>query len=106
MKRVGLIVLIVSVASVANAWEFQKNPDRFPSFGLETSTGKLAGMAKDVPAGAPRTDGGFVQGRLDLRLPISSCITVNLSGEHTGVNNNLQFSEGHRLALGVRVYIQ
>lgn len=106
MKRVGLIALILSTAAVANAWEIQKNPDRYPSFGIEASTGKLAGIQKDVPAGAPHTDGGFVQGRLDVRLPISSNVTVNLVGENTGVNNNLQFSEGNRVGLGVRVYIQ
>lgn len=106
MKRVGLIVLIFATASVANAWEFDKNPDRYPSFDIEASTGKLAGILKDTPAGAPHTDGGFVQGHVDLRLPVSSNITLTLLGESTGINNNLQFSEGNRVGAGVRVYIQ
>lgn len=107
MKIIYLTALVyfASVAT-AGAWEFPKNPDRFPSFGLETSAGKLAGIPKATPTGAPHTDGGFVQGKVDLRLPVSSYITVNLLGESTGINNNLEFSEGHRVGLGVRVYIQ
>jgi len=106
MKRVGLMILMMLVAGKASAWQFEKNPDRLPSFGVEVSTGKLAGILKDTPAGSPHTDGGFVQGKLDVRLPVSHCVTVNVLGESTGVNNNLQFSEGNRVGLGVRVYIQ
>lgn len=107
MKTIAIAVSVVCmVAAHAGAWEFQKNPDRYPSFGIETSAGKLAGIPRATPEGAPHTDGGFVQGKVDLRLPVSSYITLNLVGESTGINNNLQFSEGHRVGFGLRVYIQ
>lgn len=107
MKTIALTILVYfASAAAAGAWEFQKNPDRFPSFGIETSAGKLPGIPKATPDGAPHTDGGFVQGKVDLRLPVSSYITLNLLGESTGINNNLEFTEGHRFGFGLRVYIQ
>lgn len=107
LKKLTSIALLVTIMTRQSfAWEFRSNPDRYPSFGLEASEGKLAGIQKDTPSGAPHTDGGFIDGKLDIRLPISDYITVNAFGESTGINNNLQFSEGNRIGIGVRVYVQ
>jgi hypothetical protein len=59
-----------------------------------------------VAAGAPATDGGFVKGLVDFRLPISNAVTMHAFGSSTGVNNNMQFSEGHEVGLGMRVYFR
>lgn len=118
MKRVGLIALILSAAAVANAWEIEKNPDRYPSIGLDVSSGRLAGLPKGgTPIGSligntagisssANTDGKFVAGQLDVRLPVSSALTVHAFGSSTSVNNNLQFTDGHSFGAGLRVYLQ
>lgn len=106
MKRAGFVIFMLLLSTSGYAWEFEKNPDRYPSFGIEAASGHLAGTLKDTQPGAPHTDGGYVQGKLDIRLPISSMITVNFFGEQTGINNNLQFSDGSRVGIGVRVYVQ
>lgn len=107
MKTI-LCFLALQIACVGSlsARERPLNPDRFPSIGLDVSTGKLAGIAKDHAAGAPYTDGGFVRGQLDLRLPISNALTLRAFGNSTGINNNLQFSDGTEVGVGLRFYIQ
>jgi len=101
-----LIIFAVAIASPLHAFDRSLNPDRFTSIGLDVSSGKLAGMPKEVTAGTPHTDGGFVKGLLDIRLPISNALTIHAFGSNTGVNNNLQFSEGNEVGVGLRVYIQ
>jgi len=107
MKRIIVVWTLVStLAGVAGAWSTKENPDRYPSVGLDVSSGKLAGILKETPAGAAHTDGGFVKGLLDARVPISNVVTLHAFGSSTGVNNNLQFSEGHEVGLGMRVYFR
>jgi hypothetical protein len=107
MKTLIVLVLIQTLsAGVLHAFDRSLNPDRYASVGLDISTGKLAGIQKDVAADAPHTDGGFVKGLLDLRVPISNALTVHAFGSSTGVNNNLQFSEGTEVGVGLRVYLQ
>lgn len=107
MKTIGILIA-VQMLSVGSLFAFDRtqNPDRYASVGLDVSTGKLAGIQKDVAAGAPHTDGGFVKGLLDIRVPISNAVTVHAFGSSTGVNNNMQFSEGTEVGLGLRVYLQ
>lgn len=108
-----IIVTIWAVASTlmlfmcnAQAYEIDGNPDRYLSVGLDISAGKLPGMLKDAPASYPHTDGGFVKGMLDIRMPVCGSLTVHAFGSSTGINNNLQFSEGNEIGLGLRVYVR
>lgn len=105
MKSV-IVASILLVSSSVFALDRSLNPDKYPSIGLDVSGGKLAGILKDVPAGAPATDGGFVKGLLDLRMPISNAVTLHGFASSTGLNNNKQFSEGSEVGFGLRVYIQ
>lgn len=105
MKALIVTVLVAMGIGQALAFDRSQNPDRYMSVGLDVSSGKLAGMLKTVPAGEPATDGGFVKGLLDLRVPVSNALTVHAFGSATGVNNNLQYSEGSEVGLGFRVYI-
>lgn len=99
------LIVASLLALTANAWAFEvtHNPDRYPSVGLDVSSGHLAGI-DTVATGGPHTDGGFVKGLVDLRLPISNAVTLHAFGSSTGINNNLQFSNGDEMGLGLRVY--
>lgn len=99
------LVLILAVLP-AHAFDRSNNPDKFTSIGLDVSSGKLAGIQKDTAAGAPHTDGGFVKGLLDVRVPITNALSMHAFGSSTGVNNNLQFSEGTEIGVGLRVFLQ
>jgi hypothetical protein len=107
MKTIGVLIAL-QMLSTGSLFAFDKslNPDKFPSIGLDVSSGKLAGIQKDTVAGAPHTDGGFVKGLLDVRVPITNALTVHAFGSSTGVNNNLQFSEGSEVGIGLRIFIQ
>lgn len=104
MKALSAVALVVVLASAGNAFERRYNPDRFPSLGMDLSKGKLAGMLKDTAAGAPHTDGGFVKFDLDYKYPLNDVITLRAFGALTGINNNLQFSEGNQMGVGMRIY--
>jgi hypothetical protein len=103
---VAMMATFITSAPPAQAFDRSLNPDRYMSIGLDVSGGKLPGMLKTVPAGDPSTDGGFVRGLLDVRIPVSNALTIHAFGSSTGVNNNLQFSEGNEVGVGLRVYIQ
>lgn len=105
MKKL-IVALVLLSPAISFAFDKSQNPDRYTSVGLDVSTGKLAGMVKDTAAGAPHTDGGFVKGLLDVRMPISNALTLHAFGSSTGINNNLQFSDGTEIGVGLRVFLQ
>ena len=105
IKRMIVVGLLMMGSMVAQAFDRSQNPDRFMSVGVDVSSGKLPGILTDQVAGAPYTDGGFVKGLLDIRVPISNALTVHAFGSTTGVNNNLQFSDGNEVGIGLRVYL-
>ncbi len=106
MKLSTLVAIVTLAAGSSFAFDKSQNPDRFLSFGVDLSTGKLPGMLTANQPGAPATDGGFVKGALDVRVPITNAVTIHTFGSTTGVNNNLQFSSGNELGVGFRVYLQ
>lgn len=107
MKTVTLAIgLLMFVSAIGGAFDRSRNPDRFMSVGLDVSSGKLPGILTDQSVGDPHTDGGFVKGLLDVRLPVSNAITFHAFGSSTGVNNNMQFSQGNEVGIGLRVYLQ
>lgn len=104
--KIALVVALLQIASAGWAFDRTENPDRYTSIGMDLSTGKLPGMLKKEVAGLPDTDGGFVKGLLDVRVPITNTLTMHVFGSSTGVNNNLEFSEGNEVGFGLRVYIR
>jgi hypothetical protein len=105
MKVIIAVVVLGILAVPAQAFDKTQNPDRYTSVGLDVSRGNLPGLLKDTEPGAPHTDGGFVKGALDVRYPLSNAVTLHAFGSSTGVNNNLQFSEGTEIGVGLRVYL-
>lgn len=97
-----IIALVVGVAGVAGAYEKPGNPDRYMSFGIDIFKGQEAGMVR-ADGG---TNGGTTGGKLDIRLPISSNLTLSAFGENTGINNNKDFTEGYKIGIGLRVYVK
>lgn len=108
VRGIGAGIVLLMLALPARAYDTKDNPDRYLSVGLDVSSGHLAGILKDtskLPADSPQTDGGFVKGALDVRVPISNAVTFHAFGSSTGINNNLQYSEGSEVGVGLRVYI-
>lgn len=99
------VAVLVLMSWPSQAFDRSLNPDRYPSIGLDVSGGKLAGMQKVVAHGAPDTDGGFMKGAVDFKLPISNALTVRAFGSSTGINNNKEFTEGNEVGVGFRIYI-
>lgn len=106
MKIVLVVVVLLASFTPLQAFDRTLNSDRFASIGLDVSSGKLAGIQKDTVLGAPHTDGGFVKGLLDVRVPISNVLTLHAFGSSTGVNNNLQYSDGSEVGIGLRVFLR
>lgn len=104
--KTAIVVMLMLAAPVAHAFDHSENPDRYMSVGLDVSKGMLPGMEKTRPAGTPSTDGGFVKGALDVRVPVTNILTFKVFGNATGVNNNLAFTEGSEIGIGLRVYVK
>ncbi len=101
MKKL-LVVFLLGLTVSAHAWEKGKNPDRVPSIGVDLWKGQLAGMDRQQG----QTNGGTVGFMADYRMPISNVVTIHAGGETESVNNNLKYTDGYRLTVGMRVYIQ
>lgn len=117
---VGLLFL--GVLTSAHGWEFQGNPDRFPSLGLMVYSGHLSGDRDEVDLPGQfnsRANGGETTLKskdwvLDLRLPVHDALTVNLSVDSsqsvydfTRVGNIYTQHEkldGYRIGAGIRYY--
>lgn len=104
--KTRLLLLLLAVAQPCVAFDHYGNPDHYPSIGLDVSSGKLPGMLTTLAPGQPATNGGFVKGLLDLRYPLTDVVTVHAFGSSTGVNNNLQFSGGNEVGIGLRIYLR
>jgi len=104
MKRMIIGVLLLLPLSV-QAREYKENPDRYPSIGFEVAKGQVPGIPK-AGVNGEQTNGGTVGFLGDFRLPVSDALTLHTSIQSDGINNNLAFTEGYRLAVGLRVYIR
>lgn len=103
MKLIALAVtFLVLVGNPARAYDTDKNPDKVPSFGLDLWKGQVIGMDRQTS----ETNGGTVGGVADFRLPVSNALTVHFFGESEGVNNNLKYTDGYKIGLGMRVFLQ
>lgn len=117
MKTLFVVSTLLLLAGTAFGWEVPQNPDRYMSIGLDLSAGKQAGLYKSdqitlrsatqqLAATVPHSNASFVKGALDFRFPLTSALTLHAFGSSTGINNNLEFSNGHEIGLGVRVFIK
>lgn len=89
MKKIATALLLVSTLSTSLlAWEFDKNPDRFPSLGLnytgtsDTGQYKVIGLSQDIESNAHTVV-------LDTRLPLSNSLTLAI-----GAGTTSSHSEG------------
>jgi hypothetical protein len=100
-----VIVMVLVVAAPSWAWEKSSNPDRYPSIGIELAKGQVAGIPRKGVDGDV-SNGGTVGFLGDFRFPATQSLTLHASLQSDGINNNLAYTEGYRLALGLRVYIK
>lgn len=90
MKKFLIVVGTILIASVSHAWEFNRNPDRFPSFGFNTDFTNMDGhRIEDSHPSEPlqRIDKGpqsleSTRVGIDLRLPLAQAVTVELGYDH------------------------
>lgn len=101
IKLLSALLLLI-VAGTAHAYDTSKNPDRVPSFGLDLWKGQVAGLDRQTA----ETNGGTVGGHFDFRQPISNALTVHAFAESEGINNNLRYSDGYKVGVGLRVFLQ
>lgn len=103
MKVIAIAIALLACAHVpARALDTYGNPDKVPSFGLDIWKGQVAGVDKQGSG----TNGGTVGGLLDFRAPVTSTLSIHVFGETQSMNNNLRYTEGYRLGVGMRVFIQ
>jgi hypothetical protein len=90
MKTIIAVTLLLCAPLSARAWEFSRNPDRFPSIGVKVSNADVNGTRyeSDGPyAALQRTQSGpehwgeHVLGA-DVRLPASDCLTFGFAYDH------------------------
>jgi hypothetical protein len=90
MKTIIAIAVLLLAPLSARAWEFPRNPDRFPSVGFAVTNSNENGTRyeSDGPYPAltrtqsgPEHFGGHTIGG-DVRLPASDCLTFGFSYEH------------------------
>lgn len=117
-------VFLVGFCSVANAWEVDKNPDRFVSFGFNVSSSRLEGSRTEsnlpnnpalnlITNNDGSVDFDTVGG--DIRLPVHRSITLTLSYDKVTTSSSFVRSEnvyqtkdnlsGSRYGLGMRFYL-
>lgn len=85
MKRETLLFVAVTMLSCsAQAWEFSRNPDRFPSLGLHVINGSVKGdrYETDLPGtvgsrsqSGPESESTYTLGA-DIKLPINHGMTL------------------------------
>jgi hypothetical protein len=78
--RTFLLLLLCS--TVAQAFEFPSNPDRF------------------------QTNGGLVGFGGRYKVPVSGAVTIHSFAETAGINNNHQFTDGYKLGVGFQLYMK
>lgn len=97
----GLLLSVIAPAH-AHAYDTSKNPDKVPSFGLDLWKGQVAGIDRKLD----ETNGGTVGGHFDFRQPVTNGLTVHAFAESEGMNNNLRYTDGYKIGLGLRVFLQ
>jgi hypothetical protein len=100
MKIYALLLLLV--AAPLHAFDVNKNPDRVPSFGLDLWKGQVAGLDRQTA----ETNGGTVGGLFDYRQPVTNALTVHAFAQSEGINNNLRYTDGYKIGVGLRVFLQ
>lgn len=73
----------------ALAWEFSRNPDRFPSVGIHIASSKLDGHRDEIDTpnlNLVRVNGGDIDADIkmigvDFRLPVNNSVTVTLCAD-------------------------
>jgi hypothetical protein len=125
MKNLIAAVMILA-PSVAGAWEFNRNPDRFPSVGFNILNSYESGdrNENDTPSvsltrhqSGPVTNFTYKLGA-DVRLPINQSMTLTLrydaieSDNHfTRVSNGQEIYKeseslsGYQYGIGIRFYM-
>lgn len=121
MKKLIAVALLFG-ASSAHAWEFARNPDRFPSAAFNVSNSNLDGTRAEIdqPGGAPsRIQSGldhsvFYSIGGDVRLPLQESLTLSvyydfLSQDDRFIRENNVYkqtdsSNGYRCGFSLRVY--
>jgi hypothetical protein len=101
--RTFLLLLLCS--TVAQAFEFPSNPDRFQSIYVELFKAQQAGIAKAGVDGA-QTNGGLVGFGGRYKVPVSGAVTIHSFAETAGINNNHQFTDGYKLGVGFQLYMK
>ena len=102
VKTLALLIGLLCVSGPAMAFDRSMNPDRVPSFGLDLWKGQVAGLDRKLV----ETNGGTVGGLFDYRHPVSNSLTLRAFAESEGVNNNLRYTDGYRVGIGLRVFLQ
>lgn len=122
MKKLILVLGLLLLPTISHSWEFNRNPDRFPSLGFNASTSKLEGhRIEDSHPAHPltRIDGGPESLNLsavgaDVRLPLSQDLTFSLAYDHLESSSKFRrepdiFKEstelsGYNVKASVRLY--
>lgn len=100
---VGVGVALSVIAPIpVHAYETSRNPDRVPSFGLDLWKGQVAGMDRQEAL----SNGGTVGGHFDFRAPVTNALTLHAFAESEGINNNLRYTDGYKIGVGLRVFLQ
>jgi len=94
------IFSVVCLTMPAVARDVSENPDRIPSIGVDLWKGQVAGIERSGD-----TNGGTVGISADYRRPVSNAITLHAFGETEGINNNLKYTSGYKVGVGLRVFI-
>lgn len=122
MKILSIVVMLLIASNRAFAWEYPRNPDRFPSIGFNASSMDLSGHRDEVSM--PSIDltnalGGsqkFASNSIgaDLRLPVNDGLTLTLAADsfdtrsdfmrNGNVYKESQSLTGFRYSLGLRLY--
>lgn len=101
-RRVAFMGLLLFVTMPSSAFDTSRNPDQVPSIGLDLWKGQVAGLDRETV----ETNGGTVGANADFRLPVTNALSLHFFGESEGINNNLKYTDGYRMGLGMRVFIQ
>lgn len=99
------LLLLILLTSPALAWEKRLNPDRFPSIGLELGKGQEPGIPR-AGINGNQTNAGTFDFIGDFKFPVTDAFTMHASFQNIGINNNLSYTEGYRIAVGARIYLQ
>lgn len=122
MKYLILSLSLFSVTTISYGWEFESNPDRFPSVGINVNTTQLVGDRAEIDQPSPiltRNQGGPIKSTydsigVDLRLPVSNHLTFTFYGDSIRSDDSFkrkgdQYKEtntvsGARYGFSVRMY--